>query len=90
MRTERSRRKLEHKTRKTMAKYRNIELEIAKTSSYGRYLIIAENYHGKRVTAHTTEAEAYDFLNDDSNKAKHQWAKHHCYTKIKRAYEVSK
>ena len=64
-----------------MATFRKVKLEISKGNGYGQYIISA-NYKGKQVTAHTTDSEAYDYLNNDENKGKHQEAKRHCYYKI--------
>ncbi len=68
-----------------MATFRKVNLEIAKTSGYGQYIITA-NYKGKEVTVHTTDSECYDWLDDESNKEKHQDAKRYAYNKIVEAY----
>ena len=64
-----------------MAKFRKVELEIGRGNGYGQYIIYAK-YRGKDIKAHTTDSEAFDWLNDDSNKEKHLQAKKHCYYKI--------
>jgi SPX domain protein involved in polyphosphate accumulation len=69
-----------------MNKYRKISFTMQRTSSYGRYTITAK-YKGKVITAVTTDSEAFDYYNDDSNKKKHREALRHCYTKIVEAYE---
>lgn len=59
-------------------------------NSYGQYKVIAENYRGKKVIAHTTDSEAWDWLNDEGNtkeeKEMHRAALRHCYHKIVTAY----
>jgi hypothetical protein len=69
-----------------MASFRKVEMSISRTNSRGAYKITAE-YKGCFVVAHTTDSEAFDWLEDDSNKEKHQDAKRHCYFKIKAAFE---
>lgn len=69
-----------------MATYRNIEFNMARGNGYGQYYIHA-NYKGKDIKAHTTDSEAWDYLDDDSNKEKHREALQHCYFKIVSEYE---
>lgn len=64
-----------------MAKFRKIELFIQRGNGYGQYVISAE-YKGKQIKAYTTDSECFDWLEDDSNKEKHQNAKRHAYYKI--------
>lgn len=71
-----------------MTTFRKINLSISWTG-YGQYLITAQ-YKGELIKARTTDSEAFDYLNDDSDKEKHQEAKRHCYWKIRQAYENSK
>jgi len=54
-----------------MNKFRKVTLEISRGNGYGQYIVSA-TYRGKQIQAHTTDSEAYDWLNDDSNKAMHQ------------------
>lgn len=68
-----------------MATFRKVNFEMVRTSSYGYYKIIA-TYKGKKIEVITTDSEAFDYYNDDSNKEKHQDAKRHCYNKIVEAY----
>lgn len=68
-----------------MTKFRKVIFYISRTAGYGQYKIHA-TYKGKQVIAHTTDSECYDYLNDDSNKKKHQNAKRHAYYKIVNAY----
>lgn len=52
---------------------------------YGHYVINA-NYRGKEIRVITTNSEAWDWLDDDSDKEKHQAARRACYFEIKKAY----
>lgn len=74
-----------------MAKFKKVEFTMARGNGYGQYKVIAENYRGKRVVAHTTDSEAWDYINDEGNtkeeKEKHRDALRHCYYKIVTAYE---
>jgi len=54
-----------------MNTFRKVTLEISRGNGYGQYIVSA-TYRGKQIQAHTTDSEAYDWLNDDSNKAMHQ------------------
>ena len=69
-----------------MATFRKVDLSIEKTNGYRQYIISA-TYKGKNIRVHTTDSECYDWLDDDSNKVKHQEAKRHAYYKIVQAYE---
>lgn len=64
---------------------------MARGNGYGQYKVIAENYKGKRVVAHTTDSEAWDYINCECStkeeKEKHCDALRHCYNKIVAAYE---
>lgn len=68
-----------------MATFRKVNLEIKKASGYGQYYILA-TYKGKDIEVQTTDSECYDWLDDDSNKEKHQAAKRHAYNKVVDAY----
>ena len=68
-----------------MAKFRKINLEIYKIGGYGQYTIKAI-YKGKAIEAHSTNSEAFDWLNDNSNKSKHTQAKRACYYAIVARY----
>lgn len=61
--------------------FRKVEFTIEHTHMYGHYEIRA-TYRGKEIKAITTDAEAYDWIDDDSNKEKHRDARRHCYYKI--------
>lgn len=74
-----------------MAKFRKVEFTMERKNGYGQYKIIAENYKGKSIVAHTTDSEAWDWLEDEGNtkeeKEKHRDALRHCYYKIVEAYQ---
>lgn len=72
-----------------MAKFRKVEFNMSRGNGYGQYLIHAK-YKGKDLVIHTTDSEAWDYINDDSNKKKHDDAKRHCYYKIVDAYNNMK
>jgi hypothetical protein len=74
------------KKQNKMNTFRKVTLEISRGNGYGQYIVSA-TYRGKQIQAHTTDSEAFDWLNDDSNKAMHQQAKKHCYNKIVSAYQ---
>jgi hypothetical protein len=61
-------------------------ISINRTSSYGRY-VIKGTVNGVGVAASTTNSEAFDWLNDDSNDEKHQDAIAYCESKLESAYE---
>ena len=67
-------------------KFRGMEFGIGLTSSRGRYVIEA-NYKGKKVVAHTTDSEAFDYLDSEDEKEAAKDAARHCYYKIVEAYE---
>lgn len=72
-----------------MAKFRKVEFQMTRGNGYGQYIISA-HYRGKDIVAHTTDSEAWDWINDESNKEKHQDALRHCYYRIVGEYEKSK
>lgn len=72
-----------------MTTFRKVELSISRGKGYGQYYIHGK-YRGKQITVHTTDSECFDWLDDDSNKEKHQEAKRHAYEKIRAAYLVDK
>lgn len=73
-----------------MAKFRKVEFTMVRGNGYGQYKVIAENYRGKRIVAHTTDSEAWDYINDEGStkeeNEKHRDALRHCYNKIVAAY----
>lgn len=68
-----------------MATFRKIELKIQRANGYGQYHITA-TYKGKLIKVHTTNSECFDWLNDDSNPAKHKEAKRYAYNAVVNAY----
>jgi hypothetical protein len=64
-----------------MQSFRKVKFTMEKSYRYGEY-IIKGTYKGKNVIVKTTDSEAWDWFNDDSNKEKHMEAKIHCYMKI--------
>ena len=69
-----------------MATFRKVEMYISKGNGYGRYILQAD-YKGQNITAEITDSEVFDWLNDDSNKQKHQEAKRKAYEIIRTAYK---
>lgn len=57
------------------------------TSSRGRYLIKGI-VNGVPLVVHTTDAEVYDYFNDDSDPEKHEDAIQHCVFKLEDLYEL--
>lgn len=74
---------------KAINTFYGIEFNLSRTTSYGRYVISA-HYRGKDIKVETTDSEAYDWYNDDSNTEKHMEALRHCYWKIRTAWEDSR
>lgn len=68
-----------------MAHFRKVQLEIKRKSGYGQYEVSA-TYKGILVKAHTTDSAIYDWLEDDSNRVKHQEAKRRAYSLIRRTF----
>jgi hypothetical protein len=77
---------INHQNFNQMATFRKVNLEISRGNGYGQYIITA-TYRGKEVKVRTTNSECFDWLNDDSNKEKHQEAKRYAYNAVVRAYE---
>lgn len=71
---------------KIMATFRKVNLEIRRGNGYGQYIVSAI-YRGKEIEVRTTDSECFDWLNDDSNKEKHQEAKRCAYNAVVRAFE---
>lgn len=67
------------------SKFNQVSMTMSRASGYGHYVITA-TYRGKQLQAHTTDSEAWDYLDDDSDKERHRQAKKHCYNKILNAY----
>ena len=68
-----------------MATFRKVNFEMRKGNGYGQYVIEAR-YRGQNIKVRPTDSEAWDWINDDSNKEKHNDARRHCYLKIVEAY----
>lgn len=54
--------------------------------SYG-YYVISSDYKGKKIKVESHESEIYDWIDDDSNMEKHQYALSRCYKIIRQEYE---
>lgn len=78
------------KRHKIMATFRKVNFSMRRGNGYGQYVIEA-TYRGKDIKAHTTDSEAWDWLNDEGatkeEKEKHREALRHCYYKVVEAYE---
>jgi hypothetical protein len=61
------------------------EITIRRTSSYGRYTINGV-VNGVEVTAITTDAEAFDYLNDEDYPEKQESARRECEYRLSKAY----
>ena len=59
---------------------------ISRGNGYGQY-IVSGLVNGEYIEVPTTDSEAFDWLNDDSNEEKHQEAIAHCNMKLEMAYE---
>lgn len=70
------------------ATFNRVNMTMSRASGYGHYIVSA-TYRGKQINAHTTDSEAWDWLDDDTDKQRHREAKKHCYNKIKTTYENS-
>jgi hypothetical protein len=66
--------------------YRKVIFSIERTHGYGRYLI-RSFYRGTNIKVETTDSESWDWLDDTSNKQKHNAARLHCYYKIVSQFE---
>lgn len=52
------------------ARFNKVDITMERGNGYGQYYYVAENYKGKKVKVHTTNSEAWDWIDDDSNKGK--------------------
>lgn len=66
--------------------FRKIRFSMRHGNGYGQYIIEA-NYRSTKIVAHTNDSEAWDYLDDDSNKEKHNNARRHCYMRICQQYQ---
>lgn len=71
---------------KKAGSYNNLIFKMEKTNSYGCYLITGR-YRGKEIKAFTTDSQAWDWLDDDSDKDKRDAARLHCYVMIRDEYD---
>lgn len=62
------------------------DLTIKRASGYGQYIVSA-TINGQYVQARTTNSEAFDWFDDDSNEEKHEDAKAYCADLISRTFE---
>lgn len=69
-----------------MAVFNKVEMSMLRTNMYGHYILRAK-YRGKNLSIITTNSEAFDWLDDPSDKQKHLEAKRYCLGKIREAYE---
>lgn len=66
--------------------YKGREINVSRGNSYGHYKITSK-FYGREITCTTTDSEMYDWINDNSNRSKHSWAKKAAYIAIQRAAE---
>lgn len=64
-------------------------MSVIKTRMYGHYTLRA-SYRGKTISVVITDAEVFDWLDDESNKKKNLEAKRFCYNKIREKYTTLK
>lgn len=60
-------------------------ITIRKKNGYGQYLITGI-VEGIEVSSHTTDSEAYDYLNDEEYPEKQSEAIAHCKWRLEEAY----
>jgi len=70
-----------------MAKFRKVEFKMTRGNGYGQY-IITSKYKGVDINIHTTNSQAFDWCEDESNKTKNNEARKYCYTMIKELYNT--
>lgn len=63
-----------------------LDIQIKRTSSYGRY-IVTGTINGIELTAATTDSEAFDYLNDDDYPEKQAKAIAHCEFLLTEKYD---
>lgn len=64
-----------------MASFNKVKFNMIRGNGYGQYYITSR-YKGVDIKVHTTNSDAWDWVNDDSNKEKHRDALKYCYNKI--------
>jgi len=67
-----------------MSSFRKVQFEM-EWLGRGAYNILS-TYKGNKIKVRTTDAEVYDYYNNDSNKQKHLEAKRYCYNHIVKEY----
>lgn len=70
-----------------MANFRKVEISIRRGSGYGHYILSAY-YRGKKVETSTNDSEIFDWLEDESDKKMHLYAKQMAYRLIVAAYKA--
>lgn len=70
-------------------KFRNVNFSIEKMSGYGHYKITA-TYRGMDIVLVTTDSQAWDWIDDDSDTKKHNDARRRCYAMIVSEYKRQK
>lgn len=71
---------------KNMNTYKIEDAQIKRGNGYGQY-IITGTVNGENVKTRTTDSEAFDWFNDDSNPEKHEAAVYHIQMALKIAYD---
>ncbi len=69
-----------------MATFRKVNFEMRRGNGYGQYVIEAR-YRGQNIKVSVPRIQRLGiWINDESNKEKHNDARRHCYLKIVEAY----
>jgi len=61
-------------------------ITIKRGNGYGQYIITGK-VNGIELKAHTTDSEAFDYLDDDDYPEKQEQAFKHCEWKLEQAYD---
>lgn len=69
-----------------MATFRKVDIHISKENWHGGYILRAD-YKGEKIAVKIYDSEVFDWLNDDTNRVKHQEAKRKAYEIIRTAYK---
>jgi hypothetical protein len=67
-----------------MKNYKITNLQMRRTKQYGHYEIIGE-VNGELINTFTTDAEAFDFFNDDDEDLRTE-SREHCEWKLVQAF----
>lgn len=62
------------------------DLTMGRGNGYGQYYVTAI-VNGERIKAHTTNSEAWDWFDDDSDEEKHIEAQEYCHDLAVRTWE---